>query len=260
MRRFYVEKVKEKDGRFVIQGSEARHISKVLRMRRGDRIILMDGEGARFEAVIDSLERGEVCVVITKSLPGPSASPVEITLCQSMLRSGPMDYLVEKTSELGVYRIIPFSSERTVVRLEGDRAEKRRRRWQEIARSAAKQSGRKKPAGISSTVSFHDLMDTQRQEEGMKIILWEEEEVKDLKHLLRSLKPAETFLGVIGPEGGFSKKEIGIAREAGFMTASLGNRTLRAETAAITLVAIVQYEWGDLGVYPNIAKNLAQKR
>ena len=254
-----MEKVKEKDGRFIIQGSEARHIAKVLRMSLGDRIILMDGDGARFEAVIDSLGRGEVCVVITKSLPGPSPSPVEIILCQSMLRFGPMDYLVEKTSELGLNRIIPFSSERTVVRLGGDRAQKRMRRWQEIARSAAKQSGGVKPAEISSTVSFHDLMDTQRQEDGLKVILWEEEAVTDLKHLLRSPQPAETFLGVIGPEGGFSQKEIGIAREVGFVTASLGNRTLRAETAAITLVAIVQYEWGDLGVYPNIAKNLAQK-
>ncbi|MDY7035519.1 MAG: RsmE family RNA methyltransferase, partial [Thermodesulfobacteriota bacterium] len=115
MRRFFIEEIKPGDRSFIIAGPEARHIIKVLRMGRGDRVMLMDGKGSRFQAIIESVEGHEVLVTLEKSLPMPPPSPVEITLCQALLKSRPMDYMVQKTSELGVDRIIPFSSERTVV-------------------------------------------------------------------------------------------------------------------------------------------------
>jgi 16S rRNA (uracil1498-N3)-methyltransferase len=158
-----------------------------------------------------------------------------------------MDYLIEKSSELGVNEIIPFFSERTVVRLDQAIGAGRTRRWREIAQGAAKQSDRIKPAAISLPVSFGELTDRWRNDEAMKLILWEREESTDLKELLRASPPSARFIGMVGPEGGFSNMEIDIAREAGFRPVSIGRRILRAETAAITLVAIVQYEWGDLG-------------
>ncbi|MFC1866707.1 16S rRNA (uracil(1498)-N(3))-methyltransferase [Thermodesulfobacteriota bacterium] len=248
MRRFFVEEIKTRDGLCVITGSEARHISRVLRMGKGDRFILMDGTGDRFEVVIDSAGRQEILAIVKRSLPIPTPSPVEINLCQSLLKSRPMDYLIAKTSELGVNTVFPFSSERTVVRLDDSRIATRRKHWQEIAQSAAKQSDRITPAAIFSPSGYQDLIERWKQKDIVKAVMWEEEEAEDLKDLLRSSPPAKRFVGMVGPEGGFSLKEIQIAKEAGFKSVSLGNRILRAESAAITMVAIIQYEWGDLSL------------
>jgi 16S rRNA (uracil1498-N3)-methyltransferase len=249
LRRFFVKEIKAtEDGHCRISGPEAKHISRVLRMDKGDRLILMDGRGKRFEAEILSTGRDSVRLFIKRPLPAPRPSPVEITLCPSLLKLRSMDYLIEKTSELGVDRIIPFFSQRTVVRLPGDRAAGRIRHWRAVARSAAKQSDRMKPAEISPPLPFRDLMDGWKKEKVLKIVLWEGEDMTDLRQLLRSRTPAKHFVGLVGPEGGFSGKELKAAGEAGFRSVSVGQRILRAETAAITLVAIVQYEWGDLGL------------
>jgi 16S rRNA (uracil1498-N3)-methyltransferase len=247
LRRFFVEETRERDGHAVISGPEARHILRVLRMGRGDHFILMDGKGGRFEAVIESSGHQELHVRLERALPKPATSPVEISLCQALLKSRSMDYLIEKCSELGVNEITPFFSERTVVKIAQSMTTDRARRWRGIAQAAAKQSDGIKPAAISLPVSFGELTDRWRNDEAMKLILWEKEESTDLKELLRASPPSARFIGMVGPEGGFSRTEIDIAREAGFRPVSIGRRILRAETAAITLVAIVQYDWGDLG-------------
>ena len=115
MKRFFVENIQEKKGFCLITGTEAGHISRVLRMGKGDRFILMDGTGARFQVSIASSDPDGLKVSIEKRLPSPPPPPVEIILCQSILKSRSMDYMVQKTSELGVGGIIPFISERTVV-------------------------------------------------------------------------------------------------------------------------------------------------
>jgi len=219
---------------------------RVLRMGPTDRCVLMDGRGGRFLAVIQSVTRQAVTVIVEERLPDPPPSPVEIVLCQAVLKSGPMDYLIQKTSELGVEHIHPFFSLRSVVRPDREKAGRKIRHWREIARSAAKQSGRIIPANIGAFASFSQLTATWKRDAGRKAILWEEEGSKDLKVLLRGLSPADRFIGIVGPEGGFDKNEIRRARDAGFEPVSLGTRILRAETAAIAMVTIVQYEWGDL--------------
>jgi 16S rRNA (uracil1498-N3)-methyltransferase len=248
MRRFYVQDIDEKEGHCLISGKEARHISKVLRMGKGDRFVLINQRGDRFNVEITSIKQGTVAVIIKDRLEKPSGSPVEITLCQSLLKSRSMDYMIEKTSELGVDHIIPFFSERSVVRIGKDREERRMEHWQAIARNAAKQSDRIKPVDIVSPIEFREMLNIRNEDEDMKVILWEEEERKDLKKLLRSTLPMKHFVGIVGPEGGFTKKEIEVANDAGFKPASVGERILRAETAAMTLVTIIQYEWGDLGL------------
>ncbi len=263
VRRFFVEEIEAKDGLCTIGGSEAKHMTRVLRMGRGDRFILMDGKGARFQAIIASAGRREVLVTLEKPLPQPSPSPIEITLCQALLKSRAMDYVIEKTSELGVHRILPFSSERTVVRPNEERFANKRQHWREIAHSAAKQSDRKTPVEIGPLSTFGKLVGKCRGENALKVILWEEEGARDLKGVLRGrVWPArhrsrageaggegvKNFIGIVGPEGGFSQEEVRAAGEAGFVSVSLGQRVLRAETAAITMVAIVQYERGDLSL------------
>ena len=248
VRRFFVEEIEAKDGLCTIRGSEAKHMTRVLRMDRGDRFILMDGKGARFRAIIESAGRREVLVTLEKPLPQPSPSPLEITLCQALLKSRAMDYVLEKTSELGLHRILPFLSERSVVRPDRERFARKKQRWREIARSAAKQADRKTPLEIGPLSSFEELVKKSKGENALKVILWEEEGARDLKGVLRKSLTLKEFIGMVGPEGGFSQEEVLAAGEAGFVSVSLGQRVLRAETAAITLVAIVQYEWGDLSM------------
>ena len=249
LKRFFVEEIKEKEGVCSITGSEAKHITTVLRMKTGDRFVLMDGKGARFQVVIQSAQPREVRGFLEKPIPKPRPSPVRIILCQSLLKSRQMDYVIQKTSELGVDQIHPFSSERTVVVLKRERLSRKKRHWREVAQSAAKQSDRDIPAGIGHLCSFKELMEKWQRQDYLKVILWEDEGSNDLKEVLRSASSAVRFAGIVGPEGGFALQEIEAARHAGFIPVSLGNRILRSETAAITMVAIVQYELGDLSFF-----------
>jgi 16S rRNA (uracil1498-N3)-methyltransferase len=252
MRRFFVEEIKRTaDGFCVISGSEARHILKVLRMGKGDEFVLMERLGGRYEAVIESVEVSTVRVRLVKPLQGPPLPDFEITLCQALLKSGPMDYLIEKTSELGVTHIRPFASERTVVKIDSDGSSNKLRRWREIAVSAAKQADRLAPAEIFQPISFMDIVRQFQYVDCLKVILWEREESKDLKEVFRASAPGSRFAGMVGPEGGFSASEVSTAKEAGFIPVSLGKRILRAETAAIILIALVQYELGDLSIRSN---------
>ncbi len=247
LRRFVVDEIRPQEGRISIQGQEARHIARVLRLHAGDRVILMDRNGARFLAKVESAHPQEVIVSIEEPLQSPSSSPLRITLCQALLRSGPMDFVIQKASELGIAEIFPFFSERTVVRSDRTDTANKLRHWNEIARGASKQSGRERLPEIHPVLPFSELLAGLDTAAHLKVILWEGEETRDFKGTLRNHGPATKATGIIGPEGGFAEKEIDAALSAGFIPVSMGQRILRAETAAIAFVAIVQYEWGDLG-------------
>jgi len=246
LRRFLIDKIDPGAEAVTIQGDEARHVAKVMRMRPGDRLTLMDTAGARYQAVIDTLTSREVRVRIESPLPSPALSPVTITICQSLLKARAMDYMVQKASELGVHTIVPFFCRRTEGRYDHRRIVKKTAHWRNIARSATKQSNRRAPAEIPDPFSFSRLMETWKGRDALKIFLWEREESQDLKNLLRTAPLRAQFIAVVGPEGGFEPDEAATARDAGFIPVSLGTRILRAETAAIAVSVIVQYEWGDL--------------
>lgn len=246
MRRFFFETIREDQGKVFITGQEARHISKVLRMHQGDRLVLMDALGRRFQAIIENATTHKVVAKIESELPSPPKSPVRITICQSLLKSGNMDLIIQKTSELGVDRICPFISARTIAAPDEKKGSHRMEHWQKIARSSTGQAGRVVPAEIDRFRTFDALINRLKHEEACKIILWEEETSRGLKGLLTSLRHVNNFIGIIGPEGGFEEKEIEAAKKAGFVPVTLGQRILRSETASIALTAIVQYECGDL--------------
>jgi 16S rRNA (uracil1498-N3)-methyltransferase len=247
MRRFFVDELLSSQGSLVIAGSEAKHMTRVLRMSPGDRMILLGKAGERFQAVIKEATRHHVLVHLENPLPAPEPSPVHITLCQALLKSHRMDLVVEKTSELGVNRVLPYLAERTVAQLDKSKTHTKVERWQAIARSAAKQSDRSAPAEISPLYSFRELLAVVNTESAMKILLWEKEGISSVKDVLRSNSPVARVVAMVGPEGGFTEREVKESGEAGFVSVSLGPRILRAETAAISLVALIQYEWGDLG-------------
>jgi 16S rRNA (uracil1498-N3)-methyltransferase len=246
LRRFFVDKIRTKDRTCTIKGAEAKHIARVLRMGAGERLVLMDSNGSRFQGMIESISSREVLVRLEKPLPKPPSSPVEIILCQAILKSRPMDYLVQKTSELGVDLILPFISERTVIRLDKGRLANKMTHWREIAYNAAKQSNRRKPVQIGSVSVFKEMLAELEGQKALKSVLWEEEEKRDLRGLFESHPRVKKFMGIVGPEGGFDQSEIATASAAGFTPVSFGNRILRSETAAIAMVSVVQYELGDL--------------
>ena len=160
-----------------------------------------------------------------------------------------MDDVIRRTSELGVNKIIPFTSRRTIVRMDAKKIPTRVAHWQTIARNATKQSDRRAPAEIATITHLGDMLAGLAHETACKVVLWEQEQARDLKEILKSDPPVGgRCIGIVGPEGGFAKEEIQAVRDAGFQPASMGNRVLRAGTAALTLVGLVQYEWGDLSL------------
>jgi 16S rRNA (uracil1498-N3)-methyltransferase len=249
LRRFLVPKIFPDQVQLTITGSEALHMVRVLRMKAGDRIILMDGEGGRYEALVRTVGPKDVVVGLDRAIDSPHPSPVNIILCQALLKAQAMDDLVRKTSELGVATIVPFHSSRTVVKLDAERFERKRGHWKEITKSAAKQSDRKKPANIGTLCGFKELGRLFIDETALKVIFWERAGTRDLKEVLRRRPKSRTVVGIVGPEGGFDTHEVALAAESGFLPVSLGRRILRADTAAITFVSIVQYEWGDLAYH-----------
>lgn len=248
MRRFFVEKIIPTGGFLSITGKEARHIVTVLRMKKGETLILMDREGQSFEATIEAVHYKEVKVRITKTIPPLPPSPIEMSLAQAIIKSHPMEYLIKKVTELGIGSIHPFYSERTVIKLKPEQLKNKMDRWMEIMKSACKQCGRVTLPTLNTPLPFEELINTVPNKKTLKVLLWEDEDKADLKRLLTSMSFAPHVFAIVGPEGGFTSNEINRAREAGFQIISLGNRILRAETAAVSLISIIQYEWGDLNL------------
>ena len=248
MRRFFVEEIAPTTHSLSLTGKEARHISKVLRMKKGEKLILMDGKGRLFEATIEKSNYKEVKVKINKSILPPPSSPIEISLAQALIKSNSMDYLIQKMAELGINSIHLFYSERTVIRLKPGHLINRMDRWMEIMKSACRQCGRAFVPTLNPPLPFEEIVENAADKKTLKILLWENEEKVHLKKILRSMSPLPHILAVVGPEGGFTQDEMNLARKAGFQTISLGNRILRTETATVSLLSIIQYEWGDLNV------------
>jgi 16S rRNA (uracil1498-N3)-methyltransferase len=248
LRRFFVEKIVPTGGFLSITGKEARHIRNVLRMKKGEMLILMDREGQSFEATIGAIHYKEVKVTITKILPSLPSSPVKISLAQALIKSHPMEYLIQKVTELGIHSIHPFYSERTVIQLRSAHLKNKMDRWMEIMKSACKQCGRVTLPDVNTPLLFEKIIKDAPDTKTLKILLWEDEDKVDLKRLLTSMSSAPHVFVIVGPEGGFTLNEINLAKDAGFHIVSLGNRILRAETAAVSLLSIIQYEWGDLNL------------
>ncbi len=248
MKRFFVDKIIPADGLLSITGKEARHIRNVLRMKKGEMLILIDREGQSFEAEIGAVHYKEVRVTITKIIPPSPPSPIKISLAQALIKSHSMEYLIQKVTELGIYSIHPFYSERTVIQLKSAHLKNKMDRWMQIIQSACKQCGRTILPDFHTPLRFDALIKDVPAIRTLKILLWEDEDKVDLRRLLTSTDPAAHVFVIVGPEGGFTLNEINLAKDAGFYIVSLGNRILRAETAAVSLLSIIQYEWGDLNL------------
>ena len=159
-----------------------------------------------------------------------------------------MDYLIQKVTELGISSIHPFYSERTVIKLKPEHIRNKMDHWMEIMKSTCKQCGRANLPDLNTPLPFEEIIKNKPDKKALKILLWEDEDKVDLKKLLRSMNPEPHVFAIVGPEGGFTPNEVNLAKDAGFHIVSLGKRILRTETAAVSLISIIQYEWGDLNL------------
>jgi 16S rRNA (uracil1498-N3)-methyltransferase len=245
-RRFRVCKESIQGREAVIEDrGEIRHMSKVLRLGVGDRVTLFDGEGREYQAFISSLSPQRVFFTLSgEPILNPRESSVRIALGAAVLKASRFDWLLQKTTELGVSEILPFYSRHVIIRREEDQEGIRQARWQKIVSEAAKQCGRSRIPQIRIPRSFAETL-AVRIEGAAKIFLQEREKTRGLKHAMD--KSSGAIFVLVGPEGGFSEDEVMQAREAGFCPVGLGPRILRAETAGILVVGLLQFLLGDLG-------------
>ena len=224
--------------------SAARHAVRVLRLREGDALTLFDGRGGEYAARISRSGRDAVCVDVLQWRDSECESPVDVTLVQALQAGEKMDFTVQKAVELGVGRIVPVAAQRSVVRLEGDRARKRVAHWQAVAVSACEQCGRNRVPQIDELVSLQQWL--RLPVAGMEVlrVTLDPRATQTFDTMPRTGEDARIEL-LIGAEGGLSPEEMELARQAGYRGVRLGPRVLRTETAGLAALAAIQCLWGD---------------
>lgn len=230
------------DNRAELPSEEIHHLTRVRRGRPGDHFIGVDGRGGLYEC---SLERdgGKWFGRIVKTLECNSEPPVRITLAQALVKKDKFEWVIQKATELGVSEIVPLITVRSELRLNEERTERRVKRWNRILREALKQSGRCLLPALEQPCGLADFLD--RNESELSLVL-DEEGGRPLGDLLPASRPAGICV-LVGPEGGWDGRERDLFAAAGVKRAHLGPRVLRAETAPVVVLSILQYVLGDLG-------------
>jgi 16S rRNA (uracil1498-N3)-methyltransferase len=245
MARFFVPKEYIKDNHAVVAGAELQHLRRVLRLAPGGEITIFDDAGREHDAVIRSFASDAASVDIIRSYDAQRESALDLTLGVGLIKGDKMDFVVEKATELGVQTLIPFASTHAVPKLDERKVSARTERWQKIALSAAKQCGRSRIPKVLPLCDFRQFVQ-QARPDTLKLLFWEKQGRQSLRRVRDQRGDARAVLLAIGPEGGFSAEEAALATEHGFITVSLGRRILRAETAAVVVVSLAQFLWGDL--------------
>jgi len=255
-----------KDNRISITDEKAHYITSVLRCKKEDELTIFDGKGDCFRTTILKIDKREVITEVIERFPCNTESPLNITFVQGLLKGEKMDMVIQKTTELGVKGIMPVITERSQLR-----ETRKISRWRKIAEEASRQSGRGVVPIVHDPMEFKEFFSKQTSinysprsplikggikeespltKEGIKgvgLIFYEEGGMK-ISDAVSSLIPRPSSLFVfIGPEGGFTRGEVTLAEEKGLLVTSLGRRILRAETAAISAVTLVQFLLGDTG-------------
>jgi len=256
MPHFFVSPKGIKGNEVLIIGGEARHIATVLRKKKGDEIDIFDGSGNEFRVRILGIDRFggfpriRAGIIARKRME--REPKLKITLFQSIPKGNKLDFIIQKSTEIGISQVVPIITERTITRLDSKKRKERAFRWQKIAQEAAKQSGRNSVPKVGPVLDFSQALSQFseiRSQAG--IIAWEMEEENHLREVLKGIVRggiSNLALSVfVGPEGGFTPEEVGRARRAGVVPVSLGSRILRTETAGLVVAIAALYESSDLG-------------
>jgi 16S rRNA (uracil1498-N3)-methyltransferase len=243
MPRVYIPPERITGEQIALQSREARYILAVLRLVPGDEVTVFDGGGNEYRTELTEDDERGIYLAIQEGLRPGRESPLQITLGQALLKGERMKFVIQKATELGAARIIPLVTSRTIPLVEGERESLRRERWQRIAQEAAKQSGR---TMVPQIEGIHELAAFLSQATGARIMLWEGEPAP-LREVVKKIDAQAGITLLVGPEGGFSEAEVTAAQAQGFLVAGLGQRVLRAETATLSILSIIQHLFGDLG-------------
>lgn len=246
MPRFFVQPQDIDGERLTITGSDARHIGKVLRMRKGDELTVCDCAGTDYRIRITSISAESVGADILFSMPSVAEPPLEVTLYQALPKSAKMETIIQKCTELGISKIVPCITARCVVKLENDSAAKKKvSRWQAVAEEAAKQSQRGRVPEIGLPVAFAEAAKRMKGCE-LCFVPYEMERERSIRQVLQNAEAPKTAAFFIGPEGGIAPEEAELLADSGIPTVTLGPRILRCETAPIAVLSMLMYELGDL--------------
>lgn len=246
MRSFFLGDNPVDGNRATVTGELYRHMARVLRLKAGSAVTLTDAAGARLLGVIEEVGAKSLTVLIEtrEGAPEPEQG-LSITLYQGLPKGEKLDLILQKCTELGAAELVTFDATRSVVKLRGDRGAGRLERCERIVQEAARQSGRRRPPAVVLGGSLDQALSGARHE--VKLLLWEDEQTTRLMEVFRAHPAPAGVAVVVGPEGGLTVEEVGVAKRHGFVPVSLGKRILRTETAGLALLAILQFHWGDMG-------------
>jgi 16S rRNA (uracil1498-N3)-methyltransferase len=240
--RIHTQQLLQPHSTIELETGPSQHLARALRMQAGNELVLFDGRGGEYPALIASLDKKNVSAVTAEHRDTDVESPLSIHLGIAVSRGERMDWVVQKTTELGVSAITPLLTERTDVKLSGERAEKKIRHWQQVAISACEQCGRNRVPRIATLQQLSHWL--EQTEADRKLVL--HHRADDLSGH-GNTQPKSLAL-LIGSEGGLSDFEISLAEQASFQSLRLGSRVLRTETAPLAAIAILQARWGDMGL------------
>jgi len=249
MHRFFIPPDWIQDQHVNFGGETAHQIRSVLRMRPGDQVTVLVGDGQERTVRLEQVSAPAVNGSVTESRASEGEPAISITLYQCLTQREKFEWILQKSTELGVAAVTPVVSSRSLVRKIDERDERKIQRWERILQEAAEQSRRGKVPRLHPTLSLDDALRQAIQSHELCLIPWEEESSQTLRQALQGKEaPRPVSIAVfIGPEGGFSPEEIQQACQAGAHPVSLGPRILRVETAAITSLALILYELGEMG-------------
>jgi 16S rRNA (uracil1498-N3)-methyltransferase len=250
-RRFFAppERFTSDGSTITLASDEARHLRDVLRLRLGDEVFVFDGKGREFSCRVEEFGRDEATLTINNEVePARPESTLHLTLAVALLKGEKFDLVVQKATELGAVRIMPVVTKLADVRLKDERdAARRVERFRRIALEACKQSGRARVPEITEPVEFHSLIKSAPSHNNEWRVVFAERGGASLKVAIQERQARTDYVtALVGSEGGWTDEEIATALERGWSIVTLGGRTLRAETAAITVTALLQHLFGDL--------------
>lgn len=244
MRHFFVNPDQIYDGYVHISGDDVKHIVNVLRMKQGEEFMVSDGCGKEYYCITEGLFDEEVTAKVAYVREDEQELPCPVTLYQGLPKGDKLELIIQKTVELGVARIVPVAMKRSVVKLDSKKALSKRQRWQAIAESAAKQSGRGIIPEVALPISFSEAMEEAATAD-IKLFPYElagESSPMDItREKLSSIRPGQNISVFIGPEGGFDDSEVLLAVKTGYEPITLGKRILRTETAGMYVLSVLGY-------------------
>ena len=239
MQHFFVDASQVSEETIWIEGSDVNHMKNVLRMRIGEEVTVSDGQGKEYLCQIRDFEEEQVQLKIVETKASDAELPSKIYLFQGLPKQEKMELIVQKCVELGIYAVVPVSMKRCVVKLDAKKGAKKVERWNTIAASAAKQSGRGIVPEVTSVKTYKEALEMAKDLDVVLVPYECAEGMDHTKGLIQSIKPGQSVGIFIGPEGGFSDGEVEIAMNSGVRPVTLGKRILRTETAGMFVMAAV---------------------